>query len=129
MTLLTLREVNSIYVHLQIKNEGGNRPSTLNHTMKFKLQIMMYNIRLLRFLSSKAKANKQTNTPNLPTLTLLLSARLSCHVLCAYWVASVMSNSLQPYGLWPARLFCPWDPQGKNTGVGSHVFLQVLVPT
>ena len=37
MILLTLREVNSIYVHLQIKNEGGNRPSTLNHTMKFKL--------------------------------------------------------------------------------------------
>ena len=22
---------------------------------------------------------------------------------------SVMSNSLRPHGLWPARLLCPWD--------------------
>ena len=33
---------------------------------------------------------------------------------------SVMSNSLQPHGLWPARLLCPWDSLGKNTGVGGH---------
>ena len=31
-------------------------------------------------------------------------------------VPSVMSNSLQPYGLYPARLLCPWDSPGKNTG-------------
>ena len=24
-------------------------------------------------------------------------------------VYSVMSDSLQPHGLWPARLLCPWD--------------------
>ena len=29
-----------------------------------------------------------------------------------------MSNSLQPHGLQPTRLFCPWDSPGKNTGVG-----------
>ena len=29
-----------------------------------------------------------------------------------------MSNSLWPQGLWPARLLCPWDSPGKNTGVG-----------
>ena len=23
-----------------------------------------------------------------------------------------------PNGLWPARLLCPWDSPGKNTGVG-----------
>ena len=33
-------------------------------------------------------------------------------------VTSVMSNSLQPYGLQPARLLCPWDFPGKNPGVG-----------
>ena len=31
-----------------------------------------------------------------------------------------MSSSLGPHGLQPARLFCPWDSPGKNTGVSSH---------
>ena len=30
---------------------------------------------------------------------------------------SVVSNSLQPHGLWTTRLLCPWDSPGKNTGV------------
>jgi len=29
-----------------------------------------------------------------------------------------------PYGLQPARLLCPWDSPGKNTGVGCHALLQ-----
>ena len=29
----------------------------------------------------------------------------------------------------PARLFCPWNTPGKNTGVGSHSFLQGIFPT
>ena len=33
---------------------------------------------------------------------------------------SVVFDSVQPYGLWPARILCPWDSPGKNTGVGSH---------
>ena len=33
---------------------------------------------------------------------------------------SVMSDSLSPYGLQPARLLCPWDSPGKNPGVGCH---------
>ena len=32
-------------------------------------------------------------------------------------VASVISDSLRPYGLGPTRLFCPWDSPGKSTGV------------
>ena len=27
---------------------------------------------------------------------------------------SVTSDSLQPHGLWPARLLCPWDFSVKN---------------
>ena len=42
---------------------------------------------------------------------------------------SVMSDSLQPHRLWPARLLCPWGSPGKNTGVGCHSFLQGLFPT
>ena len=33
-------------------------------------------------------------------------------------VLSVVSDSLQRYGLLPARLLCPWDSPGKNTEVG-----------
>ena len=40
-----------------------------------------------------------------------------------------MSDSLWPYGLWPAWLLCPWDSPGKNTGVGRHALLQGLFPT
>ena len=32
---------------------------------------------------------------------------------------SVMSNSLWPHGLQPARTLCPWDFPGKNTGAIS----------
>ena len=52
----------------------------------------------------------------------------SCKV-CIIQSTSVMSNSLQPYELQPARLLCPWDSPGKNTGVGCHVLLQGNFPT
>ena len=39
-----------------------------------------------------------------------------------------MSDSLQPHGLEPARLLCPWDSPGKNTGMGFHALLQGNLP-
>ena len=45
-----------------------------------------------------------------------------CAVLCL--VASVMPDSLRPYGLQPTRLLCPWYSLGKGTGVDCHVLLQ-----
>ena len=36
----------------------------------------------------------------------------SCLILCG------------PHGLQPARLLCPWDSLGRNTGVGCHALLQ-----
>ena len=48
-------------------------------------------------------------------------------VLCVS--RSVMSDSLQPHGLHPARLLWPWDSPGKNTGVGHHALLQGIFPT
>ena len=52
----------------------------------------------------------------------LYSRVLMCHV--PLWVPSVMSDTLQAYGLKPARLLCPWDSPGKNTGVGSRSLLR-----
>ena len=44
-------------------------------------------------------------------------------------LSSVMSNSLQPYGLQSTRLLCPWNFLSKNTAVGCHFLLQGIFPT
>ena len=49
------------------------------------------------------------------------SGQSICPVTC---LCPAVSNSLQPYRLQLARLLCPWDCPGKNTGVGCHVHLQ-----
>ena len=50
--------------------------------------------------------------------------------LCAVLSCSVVSDSLQPHGLEPARLLCPWEySPGKNTRVGCHALLQGIFPT
>ena len=46
-----------------------------------------------------------------------------------WWCLSVMSDSLWPHGLLPARLFCPCNPPCKNIRVGCHLFLQGTFPT
>ena len=57
--------------------------------------------------------------------------------LVMYWLGpqvlrakllSVMSDSLQTYGLKPTRLPCPWASPGKSTGVGCHALLQGNLP-
>ena len=35
-----------------------------------------------------------------------------------------MSDSVRPHRWQPTRLRHPWDPPGKNTGVGCHFLLQ-----
>ena len=42
---------------------------------------------------------------------------------------SVVSDSLQPHGLQPSRLLCPWNSPGKNPGVGCHSLLQGIFLT
>ena len=38
-------------------------------------------------------------------------------------------KSIWPCGLQPARLLCPWDSLGKNTGEGCHALLQGIFLT
>ena len=40
---------------------------------------------------------------------------------------SAVSGSLRPHGLQPARLLCPWDSPGKDTGLGCHALLRGAV--
>ena len=44
-------------------------------------------------------------------------------------VTSVVSVALRSYGQQPARVLCPRDSPGKNTGVGCHALLQGIFPT
>ena len=43
--------------------------------------------------------------------------------------ASFVSGSVQPYGLQPARLLCPWNSLGKSSRLGCHALLQGVFPT
>ena len=40
----------------------------------------------------------------------------------------VVCDSLQPHGLQPVRILCPWNFPGKNIGVGCHFFIQGIEP-
>ena len=62
------------------------------------------------------------------SLGILFSFSQFSHVWIFYYiikfmrvceVISVMSQSLQPYGLQPNRFLCPWDSIGKNTEVDA----------
>ena len=57
----------------------------------------------------------------LPSVLSISSACVLSH--------SVVSSSLWPHRLQPARLLCLWNFPGKNTGVGCHFLLQGIFPT
>ena len=46
--------------------------------------------------------------------------------LCCCLVTSVMSDSVGPCGLLPARLLYAWDSPGKNSRVGCHTLFQEI---
>ena len=59
----------------------------------------------------------------------LLGHRIyACVSFQLLFTSYVMSDSLRPYGLQPARLLCPWDFPSKNTGVGYHFLIQGIFP-
>ena len=58
------------------------------------------------------------------------SSCLCTSCVCACSASSVMSDSLQPHGLQPATLLCPWySPGWLPTGVGCHALLQGIFQT
>ena len=81
----------------------------------------------------------RASVPKVPLLVYLLCVHLSIHPSMCLSLHpslhvcrlrhSVVSNSLLPHGLQPARLLCLRDSAGKNTGVGCHTLLQGIFPT
>ena len=49
-----------------------------------------------------------------------------CVCVCehAQLCLTLQPHGQKPQGLYPARLFCPWNFACKNTGAGCHFFLQ-----
>ena len=55
---------------------------------------------------------------------------MSIDILCTAVLShSLTSNSLQPHGLYLARLLCPWDFPGKNPAVDCHFLFQGIFST
>ena len=75
---------------------------------------------------------KPTNPQLLPPIYIPLSLyqkQTDCLLcVCVCVSHSIVSDSLQPQGLQPSRLLCPWDSLGKNTGVAIP-FSSQSVPT
>ena len=65
-------------------------------------------------------------TASVTRIAIFCSFRTQLSTLSSYRSASrsVVSDSLRPHGVWPARLLCPWDSPGKITGLDCHSLLQ-----
>ena len=66
---------------------------------------------------------------NPPTCIHSVLVQSLCFSLSVYLcsVTAVMSDSLQPYGLKPTGLLCPWNSPDKIMGVACHVLLQGIL--
>ena len=62
-------------------------------------------------------------------LFLLFTKAITPCAVCSVLSQPVVSDSLQPHGLQPARPLCPGDSPGMNTGVGCHTLLQGIFQT
>ena len=74
-------------------------------------------LKLVRFLGSLVISQWKKRWGFRKGIVLLVSAGRSA------------SDSLRPYGLSSARILCPWNSPGKNTGVGKHSLLQGIFST
>ena len=59
---------------------------------------------------------------------LCIHPALSSLCVCVLVARSLLSDSLQPHGLWPTRPLCSWNLPGKNNGVGCHSLLHRMFP-
>ena len=71
----------------------------------------------LKSLLMKVGSEKAGLKLNIPKTKIMTFSPISSFQFIQF-TCSVVSCSLQPHGLSPARLICPWDSPGKNTGVG-----------
>ena len=61
-----------------------------------------------------------------PSMTVC--PRENKNFIYVYVSCSAVFDSLQPHGLQPTTLLCPWNSPGKNTGVDCQALLQGNLP-
>ena len=83
----------------------------------YALDKMWYEWYFISVVFISPAANILTQSDHEKTITQI--PHEAAAVLCL-----VISNSLWPHGLTPARLLYPWNSPGKNTGEGCHFLLQ-----
>ena len=92
--------------------------------------IYSFNLNTLKtfFLNGEETGSEQLfNLPNVIVSKLEgLYLRLC---VCVYVSHSVVSLSLGPHSLQPARILCTWDSPSRNTRVVYRSFLQGIFPT
>ena len=99
-----------------IDREKDNKPKVL----KFYLEVIM---------SIQISTSPETN---IHFIYYPVELKKTKHSTRKHWKMfsrvspSVVSDSLQPHGLWTTRLLCPWDSPGKNTGLDCHSLLQKM---
>ena len=64
-----------------------------------------------------------------PPCTRLDTHRASDNGQLLFYTFQSSPTLCNPHGRQPARLLCPWDSSGKNTGVGCHFLLQGILLT
>ena len=102
----------SICLHKQTRVSAGPNPCVIP---------FVYTVRAWESSEHQLKALEATHICKDLYVYMLL------RVLCL--VIKLCLMLLQPHGLQPTRLHCPWDFPGKNTGLSCHFLLQGIFPT
>ena len=80
-------------------------------------------------LGPRSSPDWTVRTTVLKVKTVYCSQKLPIDSMHVCSVASVLSNSLRPRGLYPPGSSVHGDSPGKGTGVGCHALLQGIFPT
>ena len=96
---------------------------TLNHFPEISVPISKT---VLWGVSCPSKEEGWWDGPTLESRAWQPCAQLSLQCMRAWYIDSVMSDTVRPYGLKHARILCPWDSPGKNTWVGCHALIQII---
>ena len=116
---MTQRPNNETKEFLQEENtREGKHLQKINHKSKTIKKMVIGSYILIIMLN--------VNGLNAPTKRHRLAEKVK--VIVAQSCVNDVS-ALRPHGLQPARFLHPWNSPAKNTGVGSHSFLQGIFPT
>ena len=68
-----------------------------------------------------------SSVPGILQARILEGVAISFSNACMHAKLLQSCPTLRPYGQQPSRLLCPQDSPGKNTGVGCHFLLPLLL--